>query len=403
MARLTEEQRQVLVNLALNNIENMNKISYTEFLNFLTNNSNIANLNLANVAPILERMEKAIEVKKLPYVVECKKGYDGCALIYFQRADHIYTNDMTFTKERNILHLNCCAGLTYDFVTRKFSFDLDNMYRAPYRFQIYLEQAFKFEWLFNYTNNLDTIFSIISYFEEEEIQTMPKGFYEVVKDNELSVLLLRDFIGKQRYGKYYKFAMDGLREHRAYKFIKAGGKIDTLVKMIKNSVENGKLYFDDDVSDFIHLFIEVKAITPNIQLDDNRDLDQNIEYLRDLRDKEKNEALAKKLQKLNFINNLTKNNLVVVVPQNQAEKRAEGKMQNNCVGHYYDNSILREENFIYFIRKANKKDKSYITCRYNKEYKKTTEYRTINNRAVTDKNALEFIAEIDEIIRKNLK
>lgn len=403
MARLTEEQRQVLVNLALNNIENMNKISYSDFLNFLANNSNIANLNLANVAPILERMDNTIKVKKLPYVVECKKDRYGIAIIYFQRADHIYTDDRTFTKERNILHLNCCAGLTYDFVTKKFSFNLDDIYRAPYRLQIRLEQAFKFEWLFNYTNNLDTIFNILSYFEEEEIQTMPKGFYEVVKDEEISVSLLRDFIGKQRYGKYYKFAMEGLGEHRAYKFIKAGGKIDTLVKMIKNSVENGNLYLDDDVSDFIHLFIEVKAITPNIQLDDNRDLYQNIEYLRDIRDKEKNEALAKKLQKLNFINNLAKNNLVVVVPQNQAEKRAEGKMQNNCVGHYYDNSILREENFIYFIRKENKKDKSYITCRYNKVNRKTTEFRTVNNGAVTDKNALEFITEIDEIIRENLR
>jgi nitrate reductase assembly molybdenum cofactor insertion protein NarJ len=403
MARLTEEQRQVLVNLALNNIENMNKISYTEFLNFLVNNSNIANLNLANVTPILERMDKAIKVKKLPYAIECKKNYDGCTLIYFQRADHIYTNDRTFTKERNILHLNCCEGLTYDFVTKKFSFNLDNMYRAPYRFQLYLEQAFEFEWLFNYTTDLDTIFSIVSYFDKEEIQTMPKGFYEVVKDTPLSVSLLREFIGKQRYGKYYKFAIDGLGENKAYSFTKAGGRLDTLVKIIKNSIENGFLYIGDEVDDFISLFVEVKAISPNIQLDDNRDLDHNTEYLNDIRDKEKNDALAKRLQKLNFINNLTKNNLVVVVPQNQAEKRAEGKMQNNCVGHYYDNSILRGENFIYFIRKVDKKDKSYITCRYNKERKETAEYRIVNNGTVTDRNALAFIAEIDEIIRKNLK
>ena len=52
----------------------------------------------------------------------------------------------------------------------------------------------------------------------------------------------------------------------------------------------------------------------------------------------------------------------------------EGIQQNNCVGYYYNDSIERGDNCIFFLRKKDKPEKSYITCRYNIE-KQELEYK----------------------------
>lgn len=404
MARLTKKERKILVNTVINNIENMGEMSYPAFLQYLEDNSNIANLNMSNINPILTRIDEELLKKDIKYIVERKESYRKGKTLAFMSAEYVYIREDTFTKDKNILYFNCCKGLTYDFITKKFNINLDSIYHKPWNFKQYLDKLLKYEWLFNYTDNLDIIADIVTGLDNNDIEVMPKGFYEVLKENDLSYNLLKDFIYKQKFGKYYRFATEGIGTSRAKDFINVGGKLETLIKLAKNSVENGDLYLDDDIKFLVDTFIEVKELfNPNVTLDTNRDVQYNLQYLEDIKDREKNQALAEKLQKLNFINNFEKNGLVVVVPQNQEEKRAEGTMQNNCVGHYYDDSILEGRNLIYFIRKADKKDKSYITCRYNKGERRTVEYKAFNNNMVTDKNAISFIHEIDKIIQENLK
>lgn len=88
-----------------------------------------------------------------------------------------------------------------------------------------------------------------------------------------------------------------------------------------------------------------------------------------------------------------------VVPSSLKDFTDEGRQQNNCVGHYYHKSIAEGLNLIYFIRKTNSPDKSYITNRFNIHYQKTTETKKKNNATNDDQDALRFICRIDEMIR----
>ena len=75
-------------------------------------------------------------------------------------------------------------------------------------------------------------------------------------------------------------------------------------------------------------------------------------------------------------------------------------MQNNCVGYYYHENMLRGEDLIYFIRRKNNPKNSYITNRFNIVSNRTTETLKTNNRRNDDSEALELIQKIDEMIRK---
>ena len=273
MARLTEEERKFLVNAVINNIENMGEISYPAFLKYLEDNSNIANLNMSNINPILTRIEEELLRKDIKYIVERKESYRKGKTLAFLSAEYVYIHGKdTFTKDKNILYFDCCEGLTYDFITKKFNINLDSIYHKPWDFKQYLDKLLKYEWLFNYTDNLDIIANIVYHLDNDDIEVMPKGFYEVLKENDLSYNLLKDFINKQRFGKYYRFAMDGIGVTRAKEFINAGGKLETLIKLAKNSVENGELYLEDDIKFLIDTFLEVKELfNPNVTLDTNRD------------------------------------------------------------------------------------------------------------------------------------
>lgn len=133
----------------------------------------------------------------------------------------------------------------------------------------------------------------------------------------------------------------------------------------------------------------------------NHSFKANKEVFEAYKQKEKNNILAKKLQKLNFLNGLeVGSDYVIVVPQTIEDLIKEGKQQNNCVGHYYNNSIITGENNIYFIRNKSNTRKSYITCRFNNRYHATVEYRHKNNDYIEHR---ELISAIDAIINENLK
>jgi hypothetical protein len=133
----------------------------------------------------------------------------------------------------------------------------------------------------------------------------------------------------------------------------------------------------------------------------NHSFKANEEVFEAYKQKEKNNILAKKLQKLNFLNGLeVGNDYVIVVPQTIEDLVSEGHQQNNCVGHYYNNSIITGDNNIYFIRNKSNTRKSYITCRFNNRNRATVEYRHKNNEY---RDHHKLISAIDAIINENLK
>ena len=142
-------------------------------------------------------------------------------------------------------------------------------------------------------------------------------------------------------------------------------------------------------------------------LDTNRTVFQNYKTYQVYNNESKKNRIGFELRRLKFMNgNLfdgdARNSHIVVVPQTYEDLVDEGKQQNNCVGHYYNDSILRGENLILFIRHSNSPKKSYITCRYNIEKQDIVEYRYKNNQNVYG-NDIIIIQKVAEMIRNNLK
>ena len=137
-------------------------------------------------------------------------------------------------------------------------------------------------------------------------------------------------------------------------------------------------------------------------LNTNRTVFQNYKTYQVYNDESKKDRMGIELRRLNFMNGKYFDNYIVVVPQKLDDLIDEGKQQNNCVGHYYNDSILRGENLILFIRHNNNPKKSYITCRYNIEKQDIVEYRYKNNQNVYGNDVL-IIEKVAEMIKNNLK
>ena len=406
MARLTSEQREILRQALTEELLNDERGRFTlseitdemkNLVDFDFNKQNVSYLftNCGYYNPMI------LSHKEDNQTVFVVKLHESPVAYRVRKAQYVYDGTKnTYKKERNLLTFDGCKDLVFDFNTKQFNLDINQVYGLPAEFN-YFNEYCNYEWIFNYTNDLETIRSIM-FLNEKYYNTMPKGFYNVIKDTPLTKELLEDYVDKMTYGKYYKFVRE-FDSELINNYFEQGGTMETLFKIIKNSLLNGNFNIAYNTNKLLKLIQYVGCdLEEKITLDDNRDLEHNIQTLKDIADRERNNILAKKLQKLNFINGVEYKNLVVVVPQNQEEKQAEGKMQNNCVGYYYDDSILEDRNLIYFIRKKDTPNKSYVTCRYNKDYKKTTEYRAFNNNNVYDNNVIEFIRMLDNSIRQTL-
>jgi len=318
-------------------------------------------------------------------------------------------------KDKSVLHFvnekKNYGDVTYDFATQKWSVSLEAVLKTMrnYSYMWYLlahtEWWAECEWMFNYTKDLKVIYEIIHRLDKDDYKACPDGYIKFLQETgtEFDSSSLKEYITRQKYGTVGYNLLDSGVDKRYVKWLVDNNLTKSFLKCLTYNVKSGHLFDYRRVCNFIDYWCQASHIAEEIvPIDENKSLQVNTEMLKDIIEKEKNEALARQLQKLNFINGLRRNNLVVIVPQNQEEKRDEGRQQNNCVGHYYDDSILRGENYIYFIRKADTPQKSYVTCRFNKTYGETTEFRTVNNGGVTDKEVYDFIKLIDNRIREQL-
>ena len=330
---------------------------------------------------------------------------------YKYREDGITLDNFktTFVKKANRLYFDCKADLYYDFNTQSYNIEnfLDRLVTSFPIKERNFNKALQYEWLFNYTRDISTIQTIVSSIPDEALKTMPKGLYQEIEKNhgELNYKILKEYYNYLKYGKYYKFVQSIIRyyDNDCYKYIDCfleKYSFENLFKIMKNSLLNGEL--NNNPIDLIKKYYTLITNGYEVVLDTNRDLSHNMDILQDIEEKEKNEMLARQLQKLNFINDYSTDDYIIKVPQSQEDKRDEGRMQNNCVGYYYDDSILNGNNLIYFIRKKTNPNHSYITCRYNIREQATVEYRTVNNGQVQDNQALGLIKIIDEKIRAEL-
>lgn len=174
-----------------------------------------------------------------------------------------------------------------------------------------------------------------------------------------------------------------------------------LLKILKYTVYH--LRADEALDDLKEIGDLVDALTTNETkklLNTNRTVSQNYRII-EQQNFVGNKAFEYTLRKLSFLSGKCFDNYIVVVPQNVMDLIDEGFQQNNCVGYYYNDSIENGNNCIFFLRKKDKPEKSYITCRYNVLTKEIEEARYKNNRDI-DSTDEEIVYHINDFINDNL-
>ena len=347
-------------------------------------------------------------------------GYGDKINVYCIKAPKCVVNSTTFVKDKNIISfVSACNSrknktiLTYDFITKKFNLDLDN----DVAFKINTsstslfksKEIFENEWIFNYLYDLKNI----NYFIQDcryyklDYSKMPQGMLKYFNDTNTDIsakeiikymLILNYGVAGANFIKDY-----GVEKYEVLdKYIGMKNLQKSLIVSVKNLYVSN---ISSEIGDLFHILNRADENTLfqiGSMFDTNRDIRYNNKIIEKFVNREKNAKIEENLKKLNFINNLEMGDFIVVVPQTMEDKAKEGQMQNNCVGYYYDNSIKEGNDFIYFIRKKENPNKSYITCRYNVRYNDTVEYRLKNNSPIRNKKELDMIYAISNIIREKL-
>ena len=271
------------------------------------------------------------------------------------------------------------------------------------------------EWIFSYPDLLQNTYEdnpgLFQILLPAYPKTIKKGYIQYCRKNKcsFSVLSYRIFLIKTIFGndKELLYFFDNIEKYIPLRIdfnnIESSllqQAISILFKIHKYSIKHYEpIDFLILSSMLVDIFEQPELLT---LLDTNRGIKTNRQLIQIYQDKKNSEKLAEQLQKLNFINDMIIDDYIIKVPQSLEDLIDEGKQQNNCVGSFYNKSIRAGENLIYFIRRKDKPQKSYVTCRYNIEAKETVEHKFVNN----GDEVLTLMcvrAEIDNIIRNKLK
>ena len=190
--------------------------------------------------------------------------------------------------------------------------------------------------------------------------------------------------------KFYDVALDDVDKETIFK----------LLKIIKYTVCHLKA--EEAVNDIedLHDLTDILTDESKKLLNTNRTVSKNYRII-EQQEFVGNKAFENTLRKLNFLNGKRFDDYIVVVPQNVMDLIDEGFQQNNCIGYYYNDSIENGDNCIFFLRKKNKPEKSYITCRYSVNNKEVVEARYKNNRDI-DSTDEKIVYNINDFINDNL-
>ena len=179
-------------------------------------------------------------------------------------------------------------------------------------------------------------------------------------------------------------------------------------KILKVSLKGFSWNFAKDMMTWLEYFIapvyhhrlSISIDNPIQYANTNRSFAWNNKMLSEIAESQVEESIIAKEDIIRPIEALSNEQFTVVVPSSLKDFTDEGSQQNNCVGYYYHESIAEGRNLIYFIRKTNSPDKSYITNRFSIQFQRTTETRMKNNTLNNDQDAIQFIYRIDEMIRE---
>ena len=259
----------------------------------------------------------------------------------------------------------------------------------------------------------------------------PKGFIQWVRENERSlcekalndylILKKKETLPKESREVVELLVGEGAPYENSIDFVKLYCDLNkkqrnSFNQILKTSIKGISWNLGYDVRHFVRL-IQGQPVTGEGAfnsyiytagnwediVDTNRSFKYNSKLLISVAENEKDVVLIKREDTIRSITELSNNRYTIVVPKKVQDFTDEGKMQNNCVGYYYHNSIREGINLIYFIRKTKNPEHSYITCRFKVSDGKTVEARIVNNNGVDSKTAQNLIKEIDKRIREILE
>ena len=204
----------------------------------------------------------------------------------------------------------------------------------------------------------------------EDVRLLAAQFDKMIDNSELPkeyiIKILRCY--KNSLLKYGEYAFDG--RYKLSNTLNGVAEYPELIKLIDNQ------------SSFA---LVAKAVSKNYRL---------------LKDQEQQEQIQKSQKRIKELENLVYEDYCFIVPTAPKELINEGEQQHNYVGSYYNDSMSEGIGFIYFIRKKNEPEKSYITCRFDVYTKKTVEARYKFNDEVSKEEDGRAILKSSEFIKK---
>lgn len=345
---------------------------------------------------------------------------------YYYRYNKAYIEKLTFTgweKTKNLLILKNKEdiNLYFDFNTKKFNilpasvcnttYEGDERARAANYIYTSYNSPFK-EWIFSYP---DLWYSTPQVTLGIDFDCEP-GYVKFLKENNLTICRnsYTRFQVFKNIPKANKHVVEGFAELCAEvldwtdcNYLLCNSELFPLItKIIQNDLNNFRIAIN--IHSAIHnLLCSLRTLKNEDNdfstfLDTNRGLKYNCQLMADMAKHQQDNILINRLQKINGINHLKIDEYEIVVPQNLMDLQDEGRQQNNCVGYYYNNSIINGENYIYFLRKQKNPQHSYITCRFNVLRDMIVESRYVNNQVVNNPKELQIINEIGEKIKQIL-
>ena len=239
----------------------------------------------------------------------------------------------------------------------------------------------------------------------------PKGFVKWCEENDknISGSSLMQFKTEKAMNNLpkevletYEFFKDYISNGERDFFVSLSVEKKTLIcKVFKTSMKAFSWMFQSDFQNFLDKLkgYEIRNQEWEKYVDVNRGFAYNLEQIDSAVHKERNDKILAWEDKFRAIESLSNEEYVIIVPSKMEDFTNEGKQQNNCVGYYYHDSIAAHKNFVYFVRKANNPEHSFMTCRFNFEaYKMNTcEFRYVNNHQA---KRIDLLNEIDEMIRQ---
>lgn len=348
---------------------------------------------------------------------------------YYYYYDNIRFQRITITdykKIKNLLFFKNKENINfyYNFETHNFNISLDSIYyigrdleikeskkaHQIFEYIAYYATSYVKEWIFSYPQLWNS--ALYSTFDINF--DCEKGYINFLKEKNLTIsyqsyycFKIKDYLTHANIYtiKNWALLVDRINMQKRKYLFSYPVLFSLITKMVMIEIKNFNIYTNipSAIFELVQILYLLEAEKDNFSiLDTNRDLSYNLLRLKQLKNNQKNNILARILQVINAINHLQISDYEVIVPQNLIDLQNESKQQNNCVGYYYNDSIMQSENYIYFLRKKINPDESYMTCRFNVNSKATIERYYKNNEYVDNKKELEILKQIDEKIRQIL-